>query len=577
MRLKSVILPFLDIALVLLTTPLYIIAFLNRGLIKVYFSRGGYYLILALVLCWVIAILQCFCYYKPNVKSFIKKYALGLALSLIISIIVFISVEPMFRVLSDETNLLAVSKSMVYEKRTDNVTMGMRYYDNFYPINREAPKRPLLFPFFTNIMHTLVGYRAENAFVVNFLALWALLFLIYAQFKRYLGDTRWASAAVFLVASQPLVIQTATSAGFDLLSVLFLVISFVCLKMFLDKQDAASFQLMWVNLLMLANVRYEGVMFLAIIILLLACFRYIRYRYFTTGTNFVYFFTPLVLVLGYWQKFLIANQFETKDAAFALKYLVKNSAVFLKNIFNFGFYLPYAAIINIIGLAALIYLGYLFIAGRLVKENKNKHFIIISAVCLFANWVLFASFYMGRPDHPSESRLFTIFCVLLSVLAAVLLNNIKSLKERAVPVLVFSMVLFALYHPVSVEDRFSRTQILPREYRFTVDFLKKESLKSKSFLIISDRPGQYAVWNYGAVNFDYANKNKSIAEGYRNHLYENIFVIQDIDYKMMKPKEGDRLNDEFVLEKVTESQNDSDRFTRISKVVSIMPGKPSSK
>ena len=131
--------------------------------------------------------------------------------------------------------------------------------------------------------------------------------------------------------------------------------------------------------------------------------------------------------------------------------------------------------------------------------------------------------------------------------------------------------MFLFYHPVSIQDRFSRQQTRPREFHLVTDFLKKEREKSRNFLVIADRPGQYTALDYGAVKFEYANAESSIADKFKNHLIDNIFVIQRIEYKTSKPIQTCWLNSNYILKKVMESQNDENQFIRISKVVSITP------
>lgn len=565
---KKIILYFLNLLLFLVAVGLYIITFFDRSLMRPFFSYGAYYLILLLVLFWIITLLQCLSQYKPNLKSFIKSYGLGLVVSLLLTSLIFTSVQPIFRVLSDETNLLAVSKSMTYEKRIDNVTMGKWYYDNFYPIRRVTPKRPLLFPFFTHILHILLGYRTENAFILNFLVLFSLFFLIYVIIKKYLGNM-WAFSATLLVASQPIVSQTATCGGFDLLSVLFFLVCFLCLWWFLKEPSAIRFQLLWVNLLMYANIRHESILAFLIMLCLLACLKYIKIGFFKTKMNFLYFCTPLIFLCLYWQRLLIKNPFETQKAAFSVSYFVKNNLIFLRTFFNYDFFLPYATFINFVGFLSLLYFGYLFLSAHIAREKYQRHSILITAACLFANWTMYTSYHMGKVDHASASRYYVVFCVLLSVLALIIANHFRIFRQKPVSILALSILMFMIYHPVSVEDRFSRTQTLPREYRFVMNFLKEESKKNRNFLVITKRPGQYTVHNYGAVNFNYANTNKSVVKDYNRHLYENIFVIQDIEYKTSKVTKGTRLNKKFVLEKLVESQNKSVWFTRISKVVSV--------
>jgi len=551
------------------TAAIYIATGLKYDWMKNTFSYGGYYIVFALVSLWAWTIIKTYINYRGDIRAYLKKYRKGVVISLLLTIVIFLSVTPSFRVLSDETNLLAVSKSMVYEKRVDNVTMGKWYYDSFYPINREMQKRPLVFPFFASILHTFLGYRPENLFLLNAIALFAFFLLIYIAFKNRLGEV-WAASALLLVASQPIVIQDAASGGFDFLAALFLLIVFMALQWFLKDPTALKFQLLWVTLLMVANIRYEGIAIFAIVILFLSFFRYIKLKFFRDGSSLAYLLTPLILAINIWPTLLEKNHFETTtEKAFSIKYLVDNSAHFLRSFLDYRFFLPYAGIVNAVGFFALLYFGWRFIFRRLPGERRDRHLIVISAVCMLVMWVLYASFYNGTVDHPTCARYYAIFCISLSVLALLLMHHLAFFRKNALYALALCALMLVIYHPVSVQDRFSRTQLLPREYRFVMEFLKKADKEDKSFLVITDRPGQYTVHNFGAVNFDLANSDNSLYSELSNHLYEKIYVIQEILYATGKPTTGTELDSRYSLETLTESQHSDTCFTRISKVISI--------
>ncbi|MGZ9147367.1 MAG: hypothetical protein ACXW4G_03205, partial [Candidatus Deferrimicrobiaceae bacterium] len=71
----------------------------------------------------------------------------------------------------------------------------------------------------------------------------------------------------------------------------------------------------------------------------------------------------------------------------------------------------------------------------------------------------------------------------------------------------------------------------------------------KNALIITDRPGIFTSFEYGATNFEYANqhKNEVLAE-LRDHLYTEIIVLEHISYAERKPLSSETLDPEFILE-----------------------------
>ena len=95
--------------------------------------------------------------------------------------------------------------------------MGKSYYDIYWPINDELPKRPLLFPFGVHILHVFLGYSYYNAFIFNGIVLWLLLISVFVVAKNF-KDNLYGIGMMFIVVSQPIITANATSAGFDLFS-----------------------------------------------------------------------------------------------------------------------------------------------------------------------------------------------------------------------------------------------------------------------------------------------------------------------------------------------------------------------
>lgn len=547
-----------------------------------YFSRGSYYLILTLSGFWVLGLLRALKEKTGDsppsrmgtVPSFFWK---PLLLCAALTTFIFVSSPPYFRVLSDETNLAAVSKSMTYEKTVDNVTMGKWYYENFYPLNREIPKRPLLFPFLVHLIHTLTGYRAENVFVLNFLLLFFLFWILWNTFSK-ISPLAGALAVIF-TAAQPVIVQTATSGAFDLLFVLLAFLSLLSLYEYLERPSAAGLQWLVLNLLTLSHTRYEALLFFVLIPLFLAGFRRLRKE--DLKPVWFYLSIPLFLLPRLWQHLLVGpgkELFENDGglAAFSVKNLLNHSVLFLNSLADFHFYFPYATLINLAGAASLLYLLQDYVYRRWPKEKTQKQFLQISAVCVVACWAVITSFHIGDPTHPATSRYFALFYLILSLSAAYLLGTWKGLN-RAAPaaqkageprhrraVTVLALGLWLLYHPQNVENRFSNTMTLPREYRTEIGFFK--GLGHRNILIVTERPGQWTVHNYGAVSFEHANENAgALLAELKRRLFRDIYVIQEIAYETGKPLEEHTLSAEYRLEPALEFQNKAEAFVRISK------------
>ncbi len=148
----------------------------NKIWIQKCFIHLTWPILLLLCLFFLYALIKLFpC--RPNFPSLLKKYSPPLFFCLILSLAVFKSVEVKFKTLSDETNLLAKSRSLSFEKKPLNMTEAKNYFKNTHPLNYELPKRPLLFPFTVSILHNLLGYHPSNVFLLNFFTLFVFLSL----------------------------------------------------------------------------------------------------------------------------------------------------------------------------------------------------------------------------------------------------------------------------------------------------------------------------------------------------------------------------------------------------------------
>jgi len=551
---------YLSLLILLATSALLSFSLFKPEYLHFCFSRISYYCILTLFLSWIFVIIQYFREKHIDLRSCWREYGLGFIISLILTCLIFISVKPYFRVLADETNLVSVSKSMVFEKSVDDVSMGAWYFFNFHPISRQEPTRQFLLPFFASVVHALTGYRPENMFVVNFLLLFILFCGIFVYFKKYF-NFYFALAAILCAAAQPLITQSASSAGQDLIFVVFAFICFLCLKIFLDKPDSFSFQLLWVNLLMFFNTRYEAPFYVVIILGMLVLFKQLKASYFK---SILFYVTPFIVLPFFWQRICLRLD-HANSQCFAVGNLLAHTRYFIRTLIDVNYYFPFAAIINIAGVIAALYFGVQMIKNKWPGEQQGKRLAWIALVCFICYWCLIGSFSLGDPVCPWTSRMFSLAALVLSLLAVAFIARLSIFKDKGIQVSIVSAVLFIIYNPFSIENRYSNTQYLTREYRHEMEFLDKQG--TKNVMVVSEWPGMFTVYNYGAVNYDFARGHQQELLGnLARHLYQHIYVFQMIDFKTGLPLKDDSLPENYSLQTVFELQNTTDNFIRISDV-----------
>ncbi len=537
---------------------------------KTLVSGFSYYIILIMTGFWVFATL-------PFFKQVLKGKWKALTISLLMTIVVFVSIPPKYRVLSDETNLLSVSQSMTFRRDISNVTQAKFYYGNLNIIQGDLPTRPLLFPFLTSIVHTVSGYRYQNVFALNFIILFALLSMTFLTVEASLG-TLSAIAASMLLLSIPTLTLSASSGGFDLCSLFFLGLSLVCLYRFLKAQTNENFGMLLINLIMLSQIRYESIAYVAIIMGTLLVMKKIKFEMITKNAFLIaaapFFIIPMLL-----QRKLTPNTFENPPGVppFSFDHFVKHAGDLFNGMVHFQADYPYPSYLNLLAIAMLVFI--LVVATPKLKQHLDqtqKTFAGLILALVAISLAIVLSHHFGLFPHPTQARLFLVFLSFLALMPVAFRYFFPTLlTERKL--FTIAVVSFSLYHPVATQGRFTNALTIIRETEDLYAFL--DQVNDQKILIIVDRPGQYTVANTGAVGFGLANANKDgIISDLNRGLYNSIYVFQKFSYETGKPLPDQALDPKFVLEPVKELQVTASDFIRISKVVRpfypVQPEKP---
>ena len=539
------------------------LAFLIYGLTDLDFgkkivTKSSYYLILIMTGFWAFIML-------PFFRETLKNKLLPITICLLMTITVFVSTPPKYRVLSDETNLLSVSQSMTYRRDILNVTQSKFYYGNFNVIQGDLPTRPLLFPFFTSIVHTLTGYRYQNVFVLNFIILFALLTMAFLVVEKKLGRLS-AIAACLLLLSIPTLTLSASSGGFDVCSLFFFGLSFVLLYRFLSSPSPERFAMLVIQLILLAQIRYESIAYVLIILVSLFLLRKIKWDMITNNAA-LFAASPFFLIPMLLQRKLTPNTYENPPGVppFAIEHFIKHFKIMMESIINFQPDFPYPSYLNWISIGLFFFLLVRF-APQFKKhfDEKQRTFILLLLVSVFVSLTIVLFHHFGVFPHPTQARLFLIFLVFLALMP-VTFRYLYPLLLTEKALFAVAAVSFALYHPVATQGRFTNSLTIIRETDDAYRFLNQ--LNDPKIMIIAERPGQYTVANFGAVGFSYANGNKSsMINDFNRGLYSDIWVFQKYLFDTGKPIHDQELAKEFNVEPVQDFMITASEFVRISRL-----------
>jgi hypothetical protein len=533
----------------------------------------SYYIIFLLLVLWVFQTAVLLRTLSVSLSRLLRDYWPGILASLVLTSLVFVSVKVGLKTLSDETNLLSVSRSMATNKTVYNTTMAKFYYGNLNPINYEIENRPLVFPFLVHLLHVSTGLRYQNVFVLNFIVMFLFLSGIYIAARKFL-DPVSGVAAVLLILSYPVFTVFGTSGGYGLLNCAFFILVMAAVFCFIKTPSSCEFAFLFSSLLVFSNIRYESIVLLPAIPLLL--FRKIKWQHLRDCSH-LFFLTPLLCLPFIWQRIPKQAAFETPtgEAAFSLNSLAQNVSMLFKSFFDFNYQVPHAGLLSIATIIIFIFLLAEILRKKIPLSPQGCHFLVVLFVSLLILNGVYLSYFFGNYTHPSTARFFMLLSIFLSFGPVAL----RIFKPRLMPVpvlLLLSAVCFLFYHPVAVEGRFINTLTLNRKTEQCTNFLSK--LDNKNVLIITARPGQYVALGYGAVDFPYANKNKDlILREFQRHLYTRLIVFQDIEYKTGLPDPNDALHPDYKLNTLYEIQNTATLFLRISEVRLAAPSSQNKK
>ncbi len=553
--------------LLLALLTLLVVSVAERRYAEPLFIHTTYYFLLVTVACWAAAYLYSARGVRPaDIARWIRDNKIGIAIALAVTLIAGLAVEPALRVLADEANLLGTSRSLFFRKTATFTTTGKYYYDNFWDAGVVIDRRPSLFPFMVSLIHVVRGYRYSNVFLLNLLVLPVFVLVSYRLAKTLGGELVGALAAV-LVAAHPITLISLRSGGFDFFAAFF---SLLVIKSFLEhsrEPSAERLAVLWLNLCMFAEIRYETALFLPPVVGALLVFRLVRWEY-LRRYGLLYALTPAYLLPRIWQSALRGNVPEQDPGAvtFSFGNFLANARDYFKPILNpFDFHPPHGTLVIALGIVGCVLWLRWYDRRLLARDWKapNLKFATLVLGWMLLQLVIVFTYVWGRAQHPAASRLVIAIDTFFSFPAAYALAHLLR-RWRPVVASVIAVVLFVVYLPVASEYRILNELTLTREAATTWRFF--ESLHEKRILIVVDRPGLYTIMEYGAVDFETAKQDSSLLDGLSRRLYYDIYLVQQIDLTTRKPLAQHEIWPERGRQALLEFQNDANATVRISRL-----------
>lgn len=496
-----------------------------------------------------------------------------------LSIAAIFASPPDFRILADETNLLSMAMAMYDEHACTNPTQMVSYYHGMRRvISQVTDMRPGLFPFAVSALHSLTGYRPENAFAVNAMAGFACLFLVYYLTQLFWGRF-WGTVAMLLLGSFPVFVLYMTSAGFEVFNLAFVLVFLLLLNRFIRTATAANAEALLLLLPLLAQTRYESALalFCAVPVILRRL----------SGSEYCHFslrlaILPLLFLPVAWLRVVTfsqqAFQVSSIDQAFGLDLFVKNIRRALP--FFSGSERAYGMvpIIFFLAVAGLVWVFFDWQARhcQAVKDQQaalayraDRLFLLAGAWLFMLHAGARFAYYWGDMTLQYTSRLGIVFLPVLVFLAVYLMRRLTFLFawNRGWAAI---MAILVLLHgwPAAGQNLAVRDILFYREFKTVREFLERHFPDRKDYIVVTEQSNAMTPLRYNTFTIGHLNSSvDQIKQDLKNRTWRYLIVIQKIAIDTGRFVENSEINQDFALETLYESQLSVNRKLRISKHV----------
>jgi hypothetical protein len=485
-----------------------------------------------------------------------------------------------FKILMDEVMLLGTSMSMHLDKIALVPMRGHDITGAFELLGGTLDKRPLFQPFLVSLLHDFTGYRPENVFVLNTVLTFLFLILAYRVGYRLAG--RGAGAVmVLLLTSLPLLAQNATGGGFEVLNLVMILAVLLLGMRFAEKKDGDSLNSLLLAGVLLGETRYESVLFLLPVGLLVGWVWWREQRPILTWIAVV---SPLFLLPYAFHNRVFSAHTSSWELAskpgferpFALSYLPDNLGHALNFFFSTTGEHSNSLVLSAVGFLALPFLV-LWVAKTLQSlgsASPERAALAIFALGFAAHTLLLMCYFWGKFDDPVIRRLSLPLNLFLAIAVIVVASEFRLKLWRGLAGLTIAG-MFAFSLPAMARHDYSLDYYVGREMEWRREFISTHPEKDYLFIdnnciiwithMVSGTPIQQALDHKGNILFNL-----------RNRIFSSIYVFQRYTVDpatggLNLPAEDD-LGPDYTLETVSERRFTPLTVSRISRVVAITEG-----
>jgi hypothetical protein len=470
---------------------------------------------------------------------------------------------------------------MHFFRESSTMVRGYEILGRFISTDTYLDKRPNFYPFMVSLVHDFTGYRITNAYYLNTVLMAVTLGIAYFIGRR-LSGWKGGSLAVALLGSLPVFAQNATGSGMEMINLTVLLATVALAALYLDSPDDRSLSAFLLSTVLLAQCRYESVLYVgpAAMLVLAGWYRTRRITLSWTAVG-----VPLLLIpVALQNKVLSHNPAlwemkENQTSRFGVEYVANNFKAAVDFLFSSSEHQGNSLILTILGLAGLLWaIVALFVHwNRLVRVESLRLAWLFFGLGVAANTALVFFYFWSSFLDPMATR-FCLPLYLLMVFVAVMFTH---WLDRYVPATVVCLIATGVCF-----SSFSVPKQSPHFYsRLGIDEIEWErryvaALPPAQRIILANN--STIIWLLDKTPSILLNRARLVADRLRYQLaasnFQEILVFQGLrptspeGFHDIVPE--DRLPDSYHLETLTEKRFGT-KIARISRLVAVDADKKS--
>ncbi len=548
----------------------------------VFVSRAGYWFVLVAFVLFLCALWQTFraeiLAIRPCTIDWLTVGIIGAA-----GTVLLVHETCGFKIVMDEIMLLGTSMSMHFDRTVLVPVRGNDVQGAFVIMDGMMDKRPLFFPFLCSLLHDVTGYRPANAFVLNGALTFVFLGLVHTLGRLLAGRIAgWLGVVLF--AGLPLLGQNATGGGFELLNLVMILATLLLAARYVEKRDDASLTALVFSALLLAQVRYESVIFLLPVV---AVILWMWKREGRLPLSWPVIVAPLLMIHYPLQHRIFDLRTSAWELAgkpgsstvFSLSYLPKNLEGALGYFFGSSANQPNSLLLSALGVIAAFFFLLLVLkrVRTLATETPIAAATTIFAFGFAAQFALMMVYFWGRFDEVVICRLSlpTQLGMVLAILAVLPQFAHAAVARTLLLVAVVAVIVQGV--PSMAAHAYSQDYLPGRETAWRRQFIAEQP--RHDYLMIDNDSILWIAHEISSTPILQAKgpRKKDLEFLMRNRVFSDVFVFQrltvpDPSTGKMVFRDGDDLGPDFVLETVREERLQQLTLSRISRVKEIREG-----